>query len=138
MPLLTGEKSGGELAALLERYHLANRDAGRELRLGLLCDLPDRDRPMGEREQAWVETASAAVEQLNKAYGGGFYLFFGCRSFMRRINAIWGGTETWGAGGAGAPSAGKEDRFADGGRGLHLAARGVRYVVTLDADTASA
>ena len=33
------------------------------------------------------------------------------------------GTETWGAGGAGAPSAGKEDRFADGGRGLHLAAR---------------
>ena len=33
--LLTGEDSGPKLAALLERYRLANRDAGPELRLGI-------------------------------------------------------------------------------------------------------
>ena len=46
--LLTGPDSGPQLAGLLERYRLANRDAGTELRFGLLADLPDRDTPMGE------------------------------------------------------------------------------------------
>ena len=134
--LLTGEKSGGELAALLERYHLANRDAGRELRLGLLCDLPDRDRPMGEREQAWVETASAAVEQLNKAYGGGFYLFFRVPVFHAPDQRYMGWERKRGA-------LVELVRLLRGKRtGLRTEAgdstwlRGVRYVVTLDADTA--
>lgn len=134
--LLTGEKSGEELAALLERYHLANRDAGRELRLGLLCDLPDRDRPMGEREQAWVETASAAVEQLNKAYGGGFYLFFRVPVFHAPDQRYMGWERKRGA-------LVELVRLLRGKRtGLRTEAgdstwlRGVRYVITLDADTA--
>ena len=134
--LLTGEKSGGELAALLERYHLANRDAGRELRLGLLCDLPDRDRPMGEREQTWVETASAAVEQLNKAYGGGFYLFFRVPVFHAPDQRYMGWERKRGA-------LVELVRLLRGKRtGLRTEAgdstwlRGVRYVITLDADTA--
>ena len=45
--LLTGKESGRELAEKLERYHLANRDSGGELRLGMLADLPDRDAPHG-------------------------------------------------------------------------------------------
>lgn len=74
--LLTDRNSGGELAALLERYRLANRDAGAELKLGLLADLPDRARPMGEQEKGWVDAACAAIDGLNAKYGGGFFLFF--------------------------------------------------------------
>ena len=47
--LLTGKESGRELAEKLERYHLANRDSGGELRLGMLADLPDRIPPWGRR-----------------------------------------------------------------------------------------
>lgn len=74
--LLTSAESGAELAGLLEQYRLANRDAGPELRFGLLADLPDGDHPMGGREQEWVDRARESVEKLNQKYGGGFYLFF--------------------------------------------------------------
>ncbi|NCB63820.1 MAG: hypothetical protein EOM52_09480, partial [Clostridia bacterium] len=74
--LLTSAESGEKLAGLLEQYRLANRDAGAELRFGLLADLPDGDHPMGSREQEWVDRARESVEKLNRKYGGGFYLFF--------------------------------------------------------------
>lgn len=74
--LLTGKESGRELAEKLERYHLANRDSGGELRLGMLADLPDRDSPMGAEGRSWVREARKEVDRLNRKYGGGFYLFF--------------------------------------------------------------
>lgn len=74
--LLTGEDSGGQYAALLERYRLANRDAGEELSFGLLADLRDSARPMGESDRRWVKGAQKAIDALNAKYGGGFYLFF--------------------------------------------------------------
>lgn len=74
--LLTGEDSGPKLAALLERYRLANRDSGPELRFGILADLPDGAAPMGEEGAAWVTSAHRAIQALNEKYGGGFYLFF--------------------------------------------------------------
>ena len=64
--LLTGKESGRELAEKLERYHLANRDSGGELRLGMLADLPDRDAPMGAEGRSWVREARKEVDRLNR------------------------------------------------------------------------
>ncbi len=82
--LLTDEHSGDSYAALLERYRLANRDCGSELRFGLLADLPDREAPMGAKERRWVKRAKEAIDALNEKYDGGFYLFFRQPAFQRR------------------------------------------------------
>ena len=82
--LLTGDESGGEYAALLERYRLANRDSGSALSFGLLADLPDRSAPMGAAERRWLRKAKEAVEALNVTYGGGFYLFFRSPTFQKQ------------------------------------------------------
>jgi len=81
--LLTGEDSGDKLCALLERYRLANRDSGEQLRFGLLADLPDSDAPMGKEQRNWVRRTQRAVDALNAKYGGGFYLFFRAPSFQK-------------------------------------------------------
>lgn len=88
--LLTGADSGPKLAALLERYRLANRDSGKELRFGILADLPDSGTPMGEERAAWVESAKKAVDGLNEKYGGGFYLFFREPAFSPRDERYMG------------------------------------------------
>lgn len=82
--LLTAEGSGASYAELLERYRLANRDSGGELRFGLLADLPDRGTPMGAKEHKWVKAAENAIEELNGKYGGGFYFFFRQPVFQKR------------------------------------------------------
>ncbi|MBQ1351219.1 MAG: hypothetical protein IIY71_00660 [Oscillospiraceae bacterium] len=74
--LLTGEDSGAACARRLEEYRLANRDAGEELRFGILADLPDSPAPMGQKQRQWVEKARREIDALNQTYGGGFYLFF--------------------------------------------------------------
>lgn len=94
--LLTGEDSGPKLAALLERYRLANRDSGPELRFGILADLPDGAAPMGEEGAAWVTSAHRAIQALNEKYGGGFYLFFRRRPSVPRTRSIWAGREKGG------------------------------------------
>lgn len=136
--LLTDEKSGGELAALLERYRLANRDAGEELLFGLLADLPDRDKPMGEREEAWVAAAQSAVEGMNAKYGGGFYLFFRTPAFHAPDERYMGWERKRGA-------LLELVRLLRGRRtGLRAetgdrgALDGVKYVITLDSDTSLA
>jgi cyclic beta-1,2-glucan synthetase len=73
--LLTGEDSGAACAKRLEEYRLANRDAGEELRFGILADLPDSPVPMGKEQRGWVRAAQQEVDALNERYGGGFYLF---------------------------------------------------------------
>ena len=80
--------------------------------------------------------ASAAVEQLNKAYGGGFYLFFRVPVFHAPDQRYMGWERKRGA-------LVELVRLLRGKRtGLRTEAgdstwlRGVRYVVTLDADTA--
>ena len=88
--LLTGEDSGPKLAGLLERYRLANRDAGPELRLGILADLPDSDTPMGAEGETWMDSARRAVDALNEKYGGGVYLFFRAPAFCRRGDGYMG------------------------------------------------
>ena len=133
--LLTGEDSGPKLAALLERYRLANRDAGPELRLGILADLPDSGTPMGAEGAAWMDSARKAINALNEKYGGGFYLFFRTPAFSQRDERYMGWERKRGA-------LTELVRLLKGKpAGLEVKAgergwlRQVKYVITLDADT---
>ncbi len=133
--LLTGEDSGPKLAALLERYRLANRDAGPELRLGILADLPDSGTLMGAEGAAWMDSARKAINALNEKYGGGFYLFFRTPAFSQRDERYMGWERKRGA-------LTELVRLLKGRpAGLEVKAgergwlRQVKYVITLDADT---
>ena len=79
--LLTDEGSGEALAARLEQLRLAHRGAGENLLFGLLADLPAADAAETERDEALLRGARAAVNRLNRRYGGGFYLFSRARAF---------------------------------------------------------
>ena len=134
--LLTGPESGGEYAALLERYRLANRDAGEELRFGLLADLPDSAKPMDSQRRAWVEEAARTIDALNETYGGGFYLFFR-KPVFQPADERWLGWERK----RGALL--ELCRLLKGRKtGLHVRAgdrkalRNTKFIITLDSDTA--
>ena len=134
--LLSGENSGPEYAALLERYRLANRDGGAQLRFGLLADLPDQDAPMGSRAGQWVDAARRAIDALNETYGGGFYLFFREPVFQKTDERYQGWERKRGA-------LLELCRLLKGRRtGLQVlsgergALNGTRFVLTLDSDTA--
>lgn len=133
--LLTGEKSGDEYAALLERYRLANRDSGKELRFGLLADLPDRDAPMGSDQRKWVGRAQEAIKALNEKYSGGFYLFFREPVFHKTDERYVGWERKRGAlleltrSLRGRPSG---VRVMAGSAG---ALKSTQYIITLDSDT---
>ena len=93
--LLTGAESGQELAQKLERYRLANRQAGENLRFGLLADLPDSGKPVGAEQRQWVANAQAAIKALNQRYDGGFFLFFRPPTYLASDGRYmgWGGNE---------------------------------------------
>lgn len=134
--LLTGEGSGASYAELLERYRLANRDSGKELRFGLLADLPDRGTPMGAKERKWVQAAEKAIAELNEKYEGGFYLFFRQPVFQKRDERYVGWERKRGAL---LELARLLRRKSTGLRVLAGAPEelaGTRYVITLDSDTA--
>lgn len=134
--LLTGEESGSAYAPLLERYRLANRDSGEELRFGLLADLPDRATPMGMEQRQWVDKARQAIAALNKTYGGGFFLFFREPVFQPRDEHYGGWERKRGA------LLELARLLRDTDTGLYVAEgsrqelEGTRYVITLDSDTA--
>lgn len=134
--LLTSEKSGDSYAALLERYRLANRDSGKELRFGLLADLPDRDAPMGAEQRKWVKKARAAIEALNEKYDDGFYLFFRQPSFQRTDERYVGWERKRGALLELARLLRKEDSSLEILAGKERELAGTKYVITLDSDTA--
>jgi len=133
--LLTGEDSGPKLAALLERYRLANRDAGPELRLGILADLPDSGVPMGEEGTAWMDSARRAVDSLNEKYGGGFFLFFRTPKFSKRDERYMGWERKRGA----LTELVRLLKGRESGLEVKTGERSwlgqVKYVITLDSDT---
>ncbi|MCD8161576.1 MAG: hypothetical protein LUE61_10535 [Clostridiales bacterium] len=90
--LLTGGEAGERLAQKLEYHALVSKRAGKEIRYGILADLPDA--PFGEDElrRGWVANAKQAVAALNSRYGGGFYLFYREPTYARRDNC-WRGWE---------------------------------------------
>lgn len=133
--LLTNDKSGDGLAALLERYRLANRNAGENLLFGILADLPDSDLPMGTACRGYVEKAKSAIDALNEKYGGGFYLLFRPPIFQSRDERYMGWERKRGA-------LVELVRLLKGRRsGVKVTAgdadmlRDVRFVITLDSDT---
>ncbi|MCL2546824.1 MAG: hypothetical protein FWE06_06475 [Oscillospiraceae bacterium] len=74
----------------LERYMLANRDAGEHLVFGLLLDLADTDEPSDEIDELIIQSAKEEIDKLNSKYGGRFTLFTRPRV---ESNGIWMGHE---------------------------------------------
>ncbi|MBR2667511.1 MAG: hypothetical protein IKD96_05080 [Oscillospiraceae bacterium] len=131
--LLTDD--GRELTDRLEQYRLANRDAGPELLLGLLADLPDSRKPIGEPERRQVEACAARIEALNRRCGGGFFLFFRQPVFQDRDGRYIGWERKRGA----LLELARYLRRRQSGiqvlAGNAGALNDVRYLLTLDADT---
>ena len=116
----------------LEELYLLSRREGKQLLFGLLADLPAAKAQHTPTDEALLRAAREAVEALNRKYGGGFFLFTRERSFD---GVSWCGHER--KRGAllelakllcGASSALSVT-------GDMAALTGVRYILSLDADT---
>jgi cellobiose phosphorylase len=127
-----------ESAERLELHYLANRDPN--LHFALLGDFADADAETKEEDQAIADEAVRAIEALNRAYGseGGstFHVYIRRRTW-NEADKVWMGWER---------KRGKLVEFADLLRGesnTSYAVRvgdpsvlpGIRYLITLDADT---
>ncbi|MBE6914601.1 MAG: hypothetical protein E7472_06715 [Ruminococcaceae bacterium] len=89
--LLTDAGSAAKLTETLESTMLLSRDCGSELRYALLADLPDADCESKAEESALVQSCIAAIETLNRRYGGGFYLL--TRKRTQNADGRWCGWE---------------------------------------------
>ena len=90
--LLRSPAEAREAAAKLERFRLANRDAGENLLLGLLADLRESSREKEEGDGPVLAAAAEEIERLNGKYGGGFCLLCRDRCLSSR-DRIWRGWE---------------------------------------------
>jgi len=118
--------------ARLEELRLASVHEGRELRFGLLADLPAAKTATAPGDEALIREAKRQVERLNEKYGGGFYLFLRPRSFD---GEAYSGHER------------KRGALTELAKllcgqtnvlevvGDRDALRGTRYIISLDADT---
>ena len=79
--LLNDENSAREAGRRLEELRFACRTEGRELRFGLLADLPEADAEQTEADAPILAAAAEEIHRLNRRYAGGFYLFTRTRSF---------------------------------------------------------
>ncbi len=136
--LLTGKEKGHELASLLERYRVANRDAGECIRYGLLADLPDSQWQETESDRETISAARDTVSALNEKYGGGFFLF----ARRREMNESHGRYMGWERKrGAITDLISWINSGKDVSKTLQVLegeadwARNARYLITLDADT---
>ena len=133
--LLTSEDTAVQAARRLEEYRMASREGGENLLFGLLCDLPESSEAFTAGDRNRLTEAIAAVEKLNRRYGGGYYLFSRERVWSADTDrfAPWERKR-------GALTelcrllVGEESRL-EIGAGDPAALRGTVYVLTLDADT---
>lgn len=119
----------------LERYMLSNRDCGGGVMFGLLMDLPDADAPSVPEDAAIISKAQAEAEKLNLRWGGKFCVIYrervksACEEkfipWERKRGAIMA---------LAALAAGEESSCEVRGTEREKL-RGVRYILTLDADT---
>ena len=132
--LLSAPDGVGALTEALETARLLNRDAGENLLLALLADLPDSDRPAAPMAEAAALAAADAVEALNAKYGGGFFLL--TRPRIRTREGRWQGWER--KRGALLETMrllrGRESAVTVAA-GDAAALSGVRYLLVLDSDT---
>ncbi len=130
--LLTDPESARAAAGRLEELRFACRTEGRNLRFGLLADLPEAETETREEDAAILSAAREEIHRLNRLYAGGFYLF----SRPRRFDGErWSGWER--KRGALLELA---RLLSDRESSLSLtgdrdALAGTRYLLTLDADT---
>lgn len=139
--LLTSEADAEEEVRNLEIHYLGNSEG--DLRFALLSDWLDADSEHLPGDDAILATAAAAIDNLNARYGeapggGARFLLFHRK---RRFNAAEGRWMGWerkrgklhelNAALRGATST----DFLNPGRPASLPPTGVRYVITLDADT---
>ena len=89
--LLKDAGSAPPLAKALESAMLLNRDAGDNLSFALLADLPEGREPNCPGDEAALDAAAAAVEELNARHGGGFFLL--TRQRRRNSDGRWVGWE---------------------------------------------
>ena len=125
---LRGCAAGGQDDLL----RLASVHEGKELRFGLLADLPAAKTETAPGDAALIQEAKRFVEELNRKYGGGFYLFLRQRSFD---GEEWSGFER------------KRGALTELAKllcgqnsalevtGDREALRGTRFIISLDADT---
>ncbi len=123
---------GGFDISRLERLRLASCHAGENLSFGVLGDLPASKHEHEADDQKLIAEAAAAIDELNKKYGGGFYFFHRERSFD---GESWSGHER--KRGALTELAklliGEKNSLKVQGDMKKL--RGTRYIISLDADT---
>ncbi|HEY1434385.1 MAG TPA: glycosyl transferase, partial [Thermoanaerobaculia bacterium] len=139
--MLTDAAEIAEVAGRLEVHFLANPDA--ELRFALLSDLPDAPSETLPADAALVEAAGAAMRELNAEHGpasdgGDRFWLFHRRRLWNPGEGVWMGWER---------KRGKlrefnrllrgaaDTSFLPPAAGAPAAPAGIRYVITLDADS---
>lgn len=133
--LLTGEQTGPDTARRLEEFYLSNRDCGKNLLFGILADLKESNTPSLPDDEACLFAAKAAIDGLNRKYGGGFYLFYRERSFSSRDRRYCGSERKRGALLALAQLMQGEDSTLITLSGDVQRLYGAKFILTLDADT---
>ncbi len=112
----------------LERFYHLNRD--RNVSFCLLCDLPEANAECTDKDEALLQNAKNAIDRLNKACEPRFFLL--CRTRAKLENGKYGGRERKrGAVGTLIRRLCGEDAGILYGN----CPSGVRYLLTLDADT---
>jgi len=133
--LLDSEQAGEDAAARLEEYYLANRDCGQNLIFGLLADLPESEHAVLEDAKTWINRTTATLEGLNKKYNANFFLFHRERIYNPQSKRYMGWERKRGAIlELTRLLTGKENKLQVAAQS-NLQLGGVRYLITLDADT---
>ncbi len=133
--LLTNEKCGLSLARRLEEFRLANRNCGENLLFGILADLKDANTKVTPEDEKYIDTAKAAIDNLNKKYGGGFFFFIRERSYNKPDKCYTAWERKRGAIVELAGLLCEKDTGLKCLSGNYLSLRGVHYIMTLDEDT---
>ena len=133
--LLTSEDSGRNAARNLEEFYLSNRDCGKNLLFGILADLKESDTPTLSGDEECLFAAKAAVDELNRKYGGGFYLFYRERTYNARDKRYCGYERKRGALLALAKLMESQESGLIPLSGEVNRLWGAKYIITLDADT---
>ena len=133
--LLGSGDSARKFAERLEEYYLANRSCGKNLAFGILADFPEADCPEAPEDEEITAAATAAVDELNAKYSGGFYLFTRARVEDAGRGKYSGRERKRGALLALAELLCGEESSLAVRSGDRQALGGTRFMVTLDSDT---
>jgi cyclic beta-1,2-glucan synthetase len=133
--LLTKESDGKKYAQLLENYYHSNPNAGENLLFGILPDLRESDGEVSQDDAEILSGAEREIARLNERYGGGFFLFSRPRKFNPSEKKYMPWERKRGA------LCQLVDLISGKNGSLRVCSgdlariKGVKYVITLDADT---